>query len=352
MLAGNRMQTISLNARFYAHRPTGMQRYCLELVERLGSRLNIIRPPCALRGSLGHLWEQTYLPLAASKDLLWSPNNTGPVTMRRQVCTIHDVLPLDHPEWFGPRFVALYRWLLPRLVERVQHIIAISEFTKTRIVERFRIDPAKVSVVPNGVNLDWACSQEDHAGGIRKKFGMNGHSYVLCVGALGPRKNLARLLTAWSRLTKEFKDHFRLVVVGEKGRTAVFGEVTLGEMPPGVILTGYVSQQELAALYSGATAFVYPSLYEGFGLPPLEAMACGVPVITSATTSIPEVMGDAGILIDPCDVDAITDALNRVLGSECLRQDLTQRGRKRAESFRWESTAQSTWRVLESAASV
>ena len=218
------MQKVSLNARFYAHRPTGMQRYCLELVERLGGNLNIIRPPMSLRGGLGHLWEQTYLPLAARKDLLWSPNNTGPVTVQRQVCTIHDVIPLDHPEWFSPRFVALYRWLLPRLVRNVQHIIAVSHFTKTRLVDLFSIDPDKVSVVPNGADLNRACPERGTYRGSPAEIWIGRQSVCFMCRRDEPRKNLGRLLAAWSRLPREFREGFRLVVAGAKGMMLSFAK--------------------------------------------------------------------------------------------------------------------------------
>src|SRR3954465_12595712 len=135
----NVMQNIKLNGRFYCHRPTGMQRYALELVNRIGNKLDVVRPTRSLRGGLGHLWEQVYLPFATGNGLLWSPNNTGPISVSRQVCTIHDLIPIDRPEWFSRQFVTLYRWLMPRLAANLQHIIAISEFTKSRIIENFQI---------------------------------------------------------------------------------------------------------------------------------------------------------------------------------------------------------------------
>src|SRR6185436_307695 len=122
--AGNRLMVpIAINARFYVHRPTGMQRYALELARRFGDRIHLLRPLHALRGAAGHLWEQLYLPSLLHGRLLWSPNNTGPLAVSRQVCTIHDLIPLDHPEWFNRRFAAWYEWLLPRLARKIQHII-------------------------------------------------------------------------------------------------------------------------------------------------------------------------------------------------------------------------------------
>ena len=146
------MNRIALNARFYAHRPTGMQRYAIELFRRFANQLDPLRPAMALRGPAGHLWEQVYLPSAVRGRLLWSPNNTGPLAIARQVCTIHDLIPIDRPEWFNPRFAQWYQWLLPRLARRVQHIIAISEYTKQRVIERLRVPASKITVIPNGVD--------------------------------------------------------------------------------------------------------------------------------------------------------------------------------------------------------
>jgi glycosyltransferase involved in cell wall biosynthesis len=324
-----------------------MQRYALELVSRIGDRLQILRPRHALRGGLGHLWEQIYLPMATGTGLLWSPNNTGPVGVPRQVCTIHDLIPLDHPEWFNPRFVALYRWLMPRLVSRLQHIIAISEFTKQRLIHLLNVDPAKITVVPNGVDQSFRPVHAERVRQMRNALGIGDKPYVLCVSSFEPRKNLKNLLAAWAGLPATHRNEFQLVLTGARGNSKVFGDAGIGEPPPGAVFTGYVPQEDLPALYSGASIFAYPSLYEGFGLPPLEAMASGVPVVTSNTSSIPEVVGDAGVLVDPADVAAIRDGLCHLMTSESLRKELSERGRKRAESLSWDRTASATLQILE-----
>jgi len=146
------MTQIALNARFHSHQPTGMQRYALELSSRFGPHLDSLKPDKPLRGPSGHLWEQLFLPSAVRGRLLWSPNTTGPLAIEKQVCTFHDLIPLDHPEWFNRRFAQWYQWLLPRLAKRVRKIIAISEFTKQRIVELLGVSPEKVAVIPNGVD--------------------------------------------------------------------------------------------------------------------------------------------------------------------------------------------------------
>jgi glycosyltransferase involved in cell wall biosynthesis len=339
--------TIKLNGRFYSHRPTGMQRYALELVNRIGSRLQVVRPTRPLRGGLGHVWEQVYLPLATGGGLLWSPNNTGPISVAHQICTVHDLIPLDHPEWFTPRFVALYRWLMPRLAAKLQHIIAISEFTKERLIANFNIAPEKITVIPNGVDASFRPAQPEEISRMRQSLGLGDAPYVLCVSSFEPRKNLKRLLEAWKLLPVHLRREFRMVLAGAKGNSAVFGDAGIGEPPEGAIFTGYVAQDLLPALYSGASAFAYPSLYEGFGLPPLEAMACGVPVLTSNNSSIPEVVQDAGVLVDPQDSGAIASGLTRLLQDDSLRAGLSVRGRQRAAKLNWDQTAEQTLTVLE-----
>ena len=337
---------IKVNGRFYSHRPTGMQRYALEISARCPSPARIVRPQQKLRGGLGHAWEQVYLPLATGRDLLWSPNNTGPLAVRRQVCTIHDLIPLDHPEWFSPSFVALYRWLLPRLAKRLRHVIAISNFTKARVVELLKIDERLVSVIPNGVDPEFCPQPAKKIDAVRRSLGIASRPYALCVGSLEPRKNLKTLLRAWAVLPDAIRSEFQLVIAGPKGDSGVFRDAEISQLPPDVLLTGYVPQQDLPALYAGAAVFIYPSLYEGFGLPPLEAMACGVPVVTSSTSSLPEVVGDAAVLINPEDVEDLACGIEQALTNDSLRQEHITRGLDRARGLSWDSSAQQTWQLL------
>jgi glycosyltransferase involved in cell wall biosynthesis len=342
------VKSIAVNARFYAHRPTGMQRYAIELSSRFDNQAETVRPSTPLTGMAGHLWEQVYLPAAARGRVLWSPNNTGPVATYRQVCTFHDLIPLDNPEWFSPRFSGWYRWLMPRLARNVAHIIAVSEFTRRRIVESFGVRPSKVTVIPNGIDQRFSPRPMNEIAAERKALGVPDGEYFLFLGSLEPRKNLSRLLLAWEQAQSQLPKDTWLVVAGAKGRSQVFSEVPIGKLPPRVHLTGYVREEGLPAIYSGALALVYPSLYEGFGLPPLEAMACGTPVITSNTTSVPEVTGAAAVLVDPLSSDEIAKAIGRVGSDAGLRQDLSRRGLARAANYSWDAAASATLKVLES----
>ena len=341
------MAAIALNARFYAHKPTGMQRYGIEMANRLASVLDVVRPSGSLRGATGHLWEQAYLPSVSGGRLLWSPNNTGPLAVARQVCTMHDIIPVEHPEWFNARFAAWYQWLLPKLTNRVRHLFAVSEFTKQRLIERFGINPEKITVVWNGLDAEFHRRSEVEVAAVRQALGIKSPRYLLSLGSLEPRKNLRRLLSAWGKLQRELPEDIHLVVVGAKGSSRVFRDASITEIPDGVHFTGYAPQESLPALYSGALALVYPSLYEGFGLPPLEAMACGTPVITSNTTSLPEVTGGAALLIDPQNEDDIAGAILRLVADASLRQQLSVKSVAHASKFSWDKSAVETRKILE-----
>jgi glycosyltransferase involved in cell wall biosynthesis len=336
---------VAVNARFHVHRKTGMQVYAQEVASRLSGRVREIRPDRALKGAAGHLWEQCYLPTLASGSLLWSPNNTGPVITRRQVCTIHDVIPIDHPEWFSKGFSAWYKWLMPMLARSAQHLIAVSEFTRSRLIDRFGLKPEKVSVVLNGIGSEFTPRTAEEIDRVKTRLGLPPGPYVLYVGSVEPRKNLARLLRAWEQVQTSGTD-LHLVITGLKGASQVFSAVHIEKIPERVIFTGYVEDEELPALYSGALVFVYPSLYEGFGLPPAEAMACGTPVITSDRTSLPEVVGTAAVLVDPEDVESIADSIHRVASSESLRAEMRTQGLARAQCFKWDTAATETWEIL------
>jgi glycosyltransferase involved in cell wall biosynthesis len=324
-----------------------MQRYALEVAGRLGNRLHHLEPGAWARGASGHLWEQLHLPVAARGSLLWSPVSTGPVAFSRQVCTIHDLIPIDHPEWFDRRFAQWYGWILPRVAGISQHIIAVSSFTKLRIVERFNIPHDRVSVILNGVDQSFLYprSEQEHEE-LRTEMGIQG-PYVLFLGSVEPRKNLNRLIDAWTAIRNRIPADTTLLIVGLPENPKIHSRVLFGAVPNSIKFVGYVDQQKLPVLYSGAAAFVYPTLCEGFGLPVLEAMACGAPVLTSGSTSLPEVAGNAALLVDPLSTDEIGLGLVRLLGDHTLRERLRTLGLARAAQLTWEKGAGDTWAILE-----
>ena len=296
----------AVNGRYLLQRMTGVQRYAREIVARLGEKVEVIAPRGTCKGVRGHLWEQAVLPCRMGRSLLWSPSATGPLAVSRQVVTVHDCAFFEQSHCFSRAFAAWYQYLVPRLVRSVRRTITVSEFSRQRIVELCRVSPDRVVAIHSGVDPRFRPQSEDEIAIARSKLSLPAR-YVLCVGSLEPRKNLARLLQAWQRVQHRV-DGLSLVLAGAKGGR-VFGDAGLTELGTAVHAVGYVSDELLPAVSAGAALFIYPSLYEGFGLPVLEAMACGVPVITSHATALPEVTGEAALLVDPLEVESIADGI-------------------------------------------
>jgi glycosyltransferase involved in cell wall biosynthesis len=340
---------IACNARVLSNQLTGVPRYILELLARFGDRAQLVRPLKPLAGIRGHAWEQFVLPTLIGKRLLWSPSITGPLAVERQVVTIHDVVPLDHPEWLNENFAAWYRFLTPKLTRRVRRILVVSEFTKRRLIHHCPEAESKIKVVLLAADKRFAPADELAIAAMSRQLALPSRSYLVALGSLEPRKNLARLLQAWSIVQSRIPNDVWLVIAGGKGKSIVFENVTFAPLPPRVHLTGFVADELLPALYSGAIASVYVSLYEGFGFPPLESMACGAPVLTSNVSSLPEVVGEAALTVNPVDIDAIADSMLRLVDDSALRTKLRLRGFERASQFSWDQTALTTLRELEDA---
>ncbi len=340
---------IVVNTRILSSHLTGVQRYTSELLSRFGNKVETISPRNSLNGINGHIWEQLVLPAKVGRNLLWSPSNAGPLLVSNQIVTIHDVVSQDHPEWLNPRFSAWYRFLTPTLARRVKKVIAISEFTKLRILEHCNIKEEKIVVIPNGVDSRFYCAKQADIDSMRQELKIPSPHYLVALGSLEPRKNLQRLLHAWQIVYTQLPDDVWLILAGAHGKKIVFNDVSLDKLPPRVHLTGHVPDNLLPRLYTGAIAAPYLSVYEGFGLPPLEAMACGTPPITGNLASLPEVVGDAGLMVDPYDIDAIAYAIREVVVNSGLRDGLRKKGIERAKSFSWDETAEKTWNVLHEA---
>jgi glycosyltransferase involved in cell wall biosynthesis len=284
--------------------------------------------------------------------LLWSPANVGPLAICRQVLTIHDLASLEHPEWFEKSFAFWYRCLVPRLVRRVRRVITVSEFSKSRLLELMRIPESHIFVVPNGVDDRFYPRGDEEIRSVKEKIGISGLAYVLSVSSLEPRKNLARLLEAWAISAPRLPADVWLVVTGAQGKKNIFRTLNLERLPPRVVFTGFIADQDLPALYSGAIALVYPSIYEGFGLPALEAMASGTVPIVSNATALPEVVGDAGIMVDPFRTDDLAGAITRIVEDSELRKSISRLAVQRSHAFTWNHTAELTWQILSDAAAI
>lgn len=334
-------RSIAINGRALGRRITGVERYALEITRRLGGEVRVLRPPGRLQGPLGHLWEQLVLPLRAGRgSVLWSPANSGPLAHPRHVVSVHDLGPLEHPEWYHPVFAALYRALLPRLLASAGRVAVSSRAARQALLGRFPWLAARTAVVPAGVDRQVFYPRgREEIESTRRALGLP-ERYLLSVGSQQPRKNLSRLLAAWELVAPAMPGYV-LALAGAPG--IQFRRELPGPLPPRARRLGYVPDRLLPALYSGAAAFVLPSLDEGFGLPLLEALACGAPAAVSACGALPELAGGAARLFDPLSPQAIAGALLDVAGQGSDRKA----GLERAAQFPWERSAARVRALLE-----
>ena len=269
------------------------------------------------------------------------------VRKAKLVVTIHDITPLLLPQYHN-RYTRTYiRNKLLSIGERADRIIAVSENTKRDIMHSLSIPESKIKVIYEAIDKSYHPIEDiKFLNRIRKRYTLP-DKFILHVGTIEPRKNITRLIKAFSTLKKMKSLKHKLVIAGQKGwrYSDIFREVKDLDLEGEVIFIGYVSEEDLPGLYNAAQVFVYPSLYEGFGLAPLEAMACGTPVICSHTSSLPEVVGDVAILVDPYNIDEMARAIGEVLTDEGLRQEMGAKGLKRASLFSWEKTARETLSV-------
>jgi glycosyltransferase involved in cell wall biosynthesis len=311
------------------------------------------------------LWTHVRLSLemlAAPPDVLFVPAHVLPIVHpRRSVVTVHDLGYRHEPQAHRP-LDRLYLELSTRYNARAaSQVIADSAATKRDLVQLYGTDPQRITVVPLGVDeLFQPVNDAARLAAVRAQYGIPG-DYLLYVGTLQPRKNLVRLIEAWNKIRNSNFEirNWVLVIAGKRGwlYEEIFATVQRLGLEGQVLFPGYVPEEDLPALLSGATAFVLPSLYEGFGLPVLEAMACGTPVIAANVASLPEVVGDAGLLVDPLDTDALAAAMQRLLTDAApstplrasLRAELRQRGLARAKLFSWPRCAWETLAVLKNA---
>jgi len=325
-----------------------------EAVERFANRW----PNVHLRLTLPHT-PLVRIPLTLTVELRRRPVDilhvqytSPPFTPCPVVNTIHD-LSFEHlPETFKRRSWRQMRLTIRRSAQSAAHILTDCDFARDDILKTYGIAPERVTAVPLAAAVRFSpVRDERELDRVRNKYGING-KYILTVGSIQPRKNIPRLIRAYSMLCSErnLEPLPKLVVVGKRGwlYEDTLATAESSTVRDRIILTGYVDDKDLPALYSAASCFVYPSYFEGFGIPPLEAMRCGTPTITGDRTCFPEIIGDAGLMVDPFDEQAIKLGIVRVLTEQTLRDELIEKGLKRANSYDWLKTARQTLDVYES----
>jgi len=354
---------IFINGRFLTQSITGVQRYAVELVKALDRlltekaidpllysfellvprnvkhELDLRHIPMRRVGHLtGHLWEQLELPFHSRRNLLVNLCNAAPMATRNQVVTIHDAAVFGFPSAYSLLFRTWYRFMLKRLGKVASQVITVSAFSRRELIHYCDIVENKLKVVHEGAEHIVNVGSQSC---VLEKFNLTGRRYILAVSSLNPNKNFIAVVKAIEFMQDMDVDF----VIAGGTNPAVFS--TTSSLQTGVKYVGYVSDGELRALYEHAACFVYPSFYEGFGLPPLEAMACGCPVIVSQAASLPEVCGDAALYCDPESPSDIAEKVRIVLSNESFREELRKKGLMQVPQFSWERCARETFAVIE-----
>ena len=361
IVAGHRRRIV-INGRFLTQNITGVQRYALELTRALDDLLGngeidasqyaveIIAPRGANNpqfknivftqaGNLkGHLWEQFELPRLSWGAFLINLCNTAPILKWNKAVTIHDTAVWAVPQAYSFPYRAWYRFLLPCITRSAKQIFTVSQFSKQELMRCLSVKEKKCLVVKEGrEHIEEVQSDDD----ILDRHHLLDKPFVLAVSSLSPNKNFGAIIDALQWLNGA---SFNLVIAG--GTNPRIFARDQKPLPDFVKHVGYVSDGELKSLYEHASCFIYPSLYEGFGLPPLEAMTCGCPVISSERASLPEVCGDAALYCDPTDPKSLATQIAKIMAQPALRNELSRRGRERAQMFSWKQCAQEVWKEV------
>ncbi len=280
-------------------------------------------------------------------DVIHDPTGVSPFFFgagrSKIVVTLHDVFPWSFPGTSTLIEKIIYRLWLPRTIQKAHAVITASEQSRKDILHFLPVAPGRMHVIPHGISHCFhPLPASETKARLVEAFDLSS-PFILSAGTTAPRKNIPRLVEAFTRLAKEFPQ-LRLVLVGpSSGKTTIANPLSAGgRLSDRIVRTGPVSDSDLAALYNGCELFVFPSLYEGFGLPPLEAMACGTPVVCSNTSSLPEVVGDAALFVQPLDTRGLADAIREVLTNGKLRSGMREKGLIQAKKFSWERNAMET----------
>jgi len=355
------MKKIYINGRFLTQKITGVQRYAIELVKALDVllgnsnlamsiillvpvraiyKLNFKNISVQTVGRLtGHAWEQVELPFYTRDGLLVNLCNTGPIFKHNQVVTIHDVSVYGFPMAYSLFFRCWYKVLFTFFSQFAKAVLTVSNFSKQELIKYCQMSAEKIYVSYEGKEQIQGITPDQS---IIMRHGLDKRPFILAVSSLNPNKNFNAIVKAVELISD---DDFDIAIAGG-GNSKVFSNVKVTSSAR-VKYLGYVTDQELKALYEQAACFVYPSFYEGFGLPPLEAMACGCPVIVSSTSSLPEVCGNAALYCNPASPEDIASKISMILMDRGLRQELKAKGIANAQNFSWERCASDVIKMIE-----
>jgi len=365
---------VGLDVHTLGRRQTGNETYIRELVSALAAladpeveyvcyHTSATSPNSALPGRVRRVWPHTPIvrlpvsfPIALHRDRVDVAHFqyvAPPVTTARVVLMVHDISFESNPEFLPRTQAARLRWLVPQSIRGAAQVLTVSEFTRRKMVETYRIPPDRITVTPEAAGAAFVPMHDEAAAQTVAAAGCDVPSrFILAVGNVQPRKNLRTLLDAYATLIRSGRIAHKLVLVGQRHYRghAVFDRIARLGIADHVVWTGYVEERVLVALYNLADLFVFPTLYEGFGLPVLEAMACGTPVVSTNVAAIPEVSGDAAILVDPRSVVDMANAIEQVATDPEVQTRLRDGGFRQTARFDWRTTAAHTLRVYKQCA--
>lgn len=347
-----------VNGRYLTQKATGVHRYAFEICNKLHEMgvdfhvavPNEIHPDYKFNfkvvkcGSLNtHLWEQISLPRYLKRigsPLLISFTGCGPFNYSNQIMTIHDVSHERYPEWFSKNYYRFYHYMMPRIGKKAHAVLTVSEFSKKEIVDTLGINAEKIHVVHSNVPFHNKPSKEEVLSFTRNP---EAERYILAVSSMDPRKNFVRLVEAFDKI-KDKSVKLYIIGMSFKAFNTPDLQKLIGE---NVHLPGYIPDEKLQTMYQNALLSVYPSLYEGFGLPPLESMTYGCPVINSDIPALREVSQDAALYVDPYNIEDITQKIEQLLVDEPLRKELQEKGLLQIKKYSWDKSAKQVYELAQ-----
>lgn len=347
-----------VNGRYLTQKATGVHRYAFEICNKLhemgvdfhvaipqeidpGYKFTFKTVKC---GSLNtHMWEQISLPRylkSIGSPLLISFTGCGPLNYDNQIMTIHDVSHERYPQWFSKNYYRFYHFMMPRIGRKAHAVLTVSEFSKDEIVDTLGLDKDKIHVIHSNVPFHNKPSKDEI---LNFRHNPDAERYIIAVSSMDPRKNFVRLVEAFDKIEDK---SVKLYIIGMSFKA--FNTPDLQKLiNERVHLPGYIPDEALQAMYQNALLSVYPSLYEGFGLPPLESMTYGCPAINSSIPALREVSEDAALYVDPYDVEDMTIKINQLLEDESLRQALRLKGLEQIKKYSWDKSAKQVYELAQ-----